>query len=129
MKGKRSVMWFLWKQGKSGKEILREMREVYGDDCPSKSTVYLWIERFEDGWNTADDYGHPGRPISTGYQGNIDLVSRTIDIDRRFTVRQLEETLGIPKTTIHRILSEDLRMSRVAARWVPKLFPKSTPCS
>ena len=69
VKGKRSVMWFLWKQGKSGKEILREMREVYGDDCPSKSTVYLWIERFEDGWNTADDYGHQGHPISTGYRG------------------------------------------------------------
>ena len=33
VKGKPSVMWFLCKQGKSGKVILREMREVYGDNA------------------------------------------------------------------------------------------------
>ena len=91
-------MWFLWKQGKSGKETLREMREVYGDNCPYKSTVYLWIERFEDGWSAVDDYQHPGLPYSTGLQGNIDLISRTIDTDRRLSVRQSKEFLGIFKS-------------------------------
>ena len=53
-------MCFLWEQGKSGREILREMPEVLGDNFPSKSTVYFWIERFEDGWSTVDSYstGH-----------------------------------------------------------------------
>ena len=40
-------------------------------------------------------------------------MSRTTDTDRHLTVRQQEETLGMPKTTIRRILVEDLRMSRL----------------
>ena len=83
--------------------------------------LYSLIEAFEDGWTMADDYEHPGRPISTGYQGNIDLVSRIIDMNRRLNVRQLEETLGMPRTIRH-ILTEDLRTSSVVARWVFKLL-------
>ena len=97
VEGKRDIMWFLWKQGKSAKGILREMREVYWEKCPSESTVYMWIERFKVGWRTVDKYEHPGRPYSTGHQGNIDLISRTSDTDRRLTVRQLKNMLGIYK--------------------------------
>ena len=35
--------------GKSGSEILSEMSEVYGDECPKKTMIYKWIERFSDG--------------------------------------------------------------------------------
>ena len=31
--GKRHVIWFLWKQGKKGATIHREMLDIYGDNC------------------------------------------------------------------------------------------------
>lgn len=34
----------------------------------------------------------------------------------------MEEILGIGKSSIHRILSDNLRMQRVCARWVPRLL-------
>ena len=48
--------------------------------------------------------------------------------DRRFTVRTISSQLGAPKTSVHRILTENLDMSKVSARWVPRLLtdePKS----
>ncbi|UYV83260.1 hypothetical protein LAZ67_23000321 [Cordylochernes scorpioides] len=43
--------------------------------------------------------------------------------NRRMTVRQIEETLGIPKTTVDRIMREHLGLRKFSARWVPKLLP------
>jgi len=38
------------------------------------------------------------------------------------TVRELESDLGIPKTTVWRILTENLAMARVCAKFIPKLL-------
>ena len=98
------------------------MRDVYGGDCPSRSTIYKWIERFENGWDTADDDHRPGRPKSSSTQSNIRLIESILDEDRRATVRELEETTGFSKSIIHTIIKDELEMSRVVVRWVPKLL-------
>ncbi|UYV68964.1 hypothetical protein LAZ67_6001807 [Cordylochernes scorpioides] len=38
------------------------------------------------------------------------------------TVRQIEETLGIPKTTVDWMMREHLGLRKLSARWVPKLL-------
>ncbi|UYV76869.1 hypothetical protein LAZ67_14002262 [Cordylochernes scorpioides] len=38
------------------------------------------------------------------------------------TVRRIEEILGIPKTTVDRIMREHLGLRKLSARWVPKLL-------
>ncbi|KAI6654403.1 hypothetical protein LOD99_799 [Oopsacas minuta] len=93
--GKRYIIWFLWKQNKSGSEILYEMEKVYGSKCPGKSMVYKWIDRFNDEHSTVDDNQDlvvrkhvPTKKISKLYQTFL------IKIDRRVTLRQLEEELG-----------------------------------
>ena len=42
--------------------------------------------------------------------------------DRRLTVRELENNLGIPKTTVWGILNKILGMTRVCAKFIPKLL-------
>ena len=118
----RHVIWFLLQKGKSRREILDEMHDVYGGDCPSRSTIYKWIERFEDGWDTVDDDHRPGRPKSSSTQSNIRLIENRLDEDRHATVRELEERTGFSKSIIHTIIKDELEMSRVVARWVPKLL-------
>ena len=99
-------IWFLLERGYSRREILEEMQIVYGGECPSRSTVYRWVERFEDGWDTFGDSVRTGRPKSSRLKGNVELIERIMDEDRRVTIRELEERVGIPKTTIHRIIRE-----------------------
>jgi histone-lysine N-methyltransferase SETMAR len=119
---KRSVIWFLWKQGKRQAEIIRELQATYGECAPSKTMVNKWVQRFEDGWETVEDLPRSGRPATTVNGSNIELVRRALDVDRRATVRELATSIGISSTAIHSILTVELGMSRVVARWVPKLL-------
>ncbi|UYV66543.1 hypothetical protein LAZ67_4002014 [Cordylochernes scorpioides] len=71
--------------------------------------------------STEDEHG-PGRPVESVTQENIDKIHDLVMLDRRMTVRQIEETLGIPKTTVDRIMREHLGLRKISARWVPKLL-------
>ena len=121
-KGQRYVIWFLWKQNKSGAQIIRELREVYKDHCFSDKTIYNWIQRFQEGVASVNDQSRSGRPCSSTTTFNIDRVREKLDEDRRLTVEQLALALGMPTSTVHVIISEHLGMHRIVARWVPKLL-------
>jgi len=119
---KRTVIWSLWKQQKKQADIYRELLQIFGEDAPSKQTVSKWVQRFEDGWETVDDAPRPGAPRSSTSSDNIQRVQHALDDDRGATLRQLEDLLAIPMKSIHRIISDHLHMTRVVARWVPKLL-------
>lgn len=53
---------------------------------------------------------------------NVTLVSDVVNEDRRVTVRSLCETLNLSYGTVQRILTDDLNMKRLCARWVPRLL-------
>ena len=53
---------------------------------------------------------------------NIERVRLAIEQDRRMTVRELEEDLGIPKTIIWEILTPNLQMTHVCAKFISKLL-------
>ncbi|KAI6659511.1 hypothetical protein LOD99_10725 [Oopsacas minuta] len=81
------------------------MQDIFGDECPSKATIYRWIERFDNGDKVRHDDPLPGRPTSS-------TTRRNIEEDRRITLRELEERVGISKATLHSIITEDLEMSK-----------------
>ena len=121
-RGQRSVIWFLWKQGKTGAQIVREMRAVYQNNCPSDKTIYNWIERFKAGEDSVEDKPRPGRPCTSTTAENIQRVREILDADRRLTVEQVADAIGLPPSSVHVIITEHLGMHRVVARWVPKLL-------
>ena len=98
------------------------MQDIFGDKCLSKTTIYRCIARFDNGDEDLYDDPRPGRPTSSKTRSNIERVQTILYEDRRITLRGLEERVGISKSTLHSIITEDLEMSKVAARWVPKLL-------
>ena len=62
-----------------------------------------------------------GRPSLTTPE-NIERLRLAIESDPRLTVRELENDLGIPKTTVYEILNKILGMIRVCAKFIPKLL-------
>ena len=48
----------------------------------------------------------------------LQTVSDVIRGDRRLTVREIADIMGISKSSVQRILTHELKMSRVCARWV-----------
>ncbi|KAJ4432049.1 hypothetical protein ANN_20663 [Periplaneta americana] len=49
-------------------------------------------------------------------------VRNLVMADRRLTVREIAEEVGVRKDSAHAILRDDLNMNRVAAKFVPKLL-------
>jgi transposase len=51
----RTNIKFLMKLGKSGWEILEMLETVYGESGMKRGTVYKWVDRFKEGWESVDD--------------------------------------------------------------------------
>ena len=77
-------------------------------------------ELVKDGRDSVKDETRCGRPanVTSLVQDIRDLLTK----DRQFTVRTISSQLGTPKTSVPRILTENLHMSEVSARWVPRLL-------
>ena len=52
-------------------------------------------------------------------------VKVVLDRDRHLNIRLIAEELGLPKTDVHRIITEDLQMRKIYAKLVPKICPMS----
>ena len=53
---------FLAKLGKSATETYGLLKEVYGDDCLSRTQVFEWFKRFKEGREDVEDDPRPSRP-------------------------------------------------------------------
>ena len=84
----------------------------------SKQLVYKWHCRFRDGWT---DSTPRGRPPAMDKKQTL-TVKNVIESDRRKTVRKVAASAGCSKSTAQRVLTADLGMSHVSARWVPRLL-------
>jgi len=60
----RANIKFCFKIGKTFTETFQLMKQVYGDDCLSRSRVHEWFQRFQSGREDINDDEHVGQPKS-----------------------------------------------------------------
>ena len=118
----RAVMKYLWQKGLSPKEIHEDMTKTLGKSSVSYSSVKKWIAEFKQGRDSIKDDDIPGRPISVRHAETVAKVHNLIMADRRLSIRFMANEVGVSHTTILAILTEDLAMRKLSARWVPKLL-------
>lgn len=118
----RSVIRFLFLEGKTRIEIKERLDAVYGDSSPSMATVKNWFNEFARGRTSVFDEPRPGAPKTAATEENIKKIHDLVLADRRLKVRELAETVGISEGTVHHILHEELVMRKLSARWVPRLL-------
>lgn len=112
----REVIRFLTLRGLTATKILGEM-QVYGEHCPSYTTIRRWRLRFVgDPWCSLDDSPRSGRPIN---RDSIELVREHLGEYPFSSVRVIAAATSIPRATVHSILTEQLGMRKFASRWVP----------
>lgn len=115
----RANIKFCFKLGKSGAETYETLKNVYGDECMSRAQVFRWFGRFRDGREDLADDDRAPPPKTTRNAENIEKVKAILRSDRCVSARLIEEETGIPKSTVYRILTEDLGKRKVCARFVP----------
>ena len=95
------------------------IKEAYGKDAISKSSVYEWYAQFKAGRTDVFDSERSGRPRDATSLTNIEAVKQMVYEDCRVTVREISEALCIRKSSVSNTLEKELNMSKVCACWVP----------
>ena len=96
----RICIKFCFQLGKTSSKTILMMQKAFGNECMSKIRIKEWYNRFKGGRTCIDSDSRSGLPSATKTLDNIERVRLAIGGDRRLTVRELENDLGISKTTI-----------------------------
>ena len=113
---------FCHKLGDSQSETIRKIQQVFGDDAMGVTQIKEWFNRFKNGRTSVESEQCSGRPQTARNSAVVERVKNLVRGDRRLTVREIAEEVGISKDSAHEILRADLNMRRVAAKFVPKLL-------
>ncbi|KAG1701368.1 Protein GVQW3 [Nymphon striatum] len=99
--------------------VLLNLRKGFQDESIREAQIKMWYKCFKEGRESVESNLCSGRPSTSRTPENVERVRDAINEDRRLTVRELEENLEIPRTSVSEILMEDLGMRHVAAKFVP----------
>lgn len=121
----RSIIQYYYLQGLSPKQIKDKIDESDTEINPSYSTVKYWVAEFKRGRQSTQDEARSGRPVEVSTPEIIEQVKALVEKNRRTSCRVLADELSISKFTIHKILTIDLGMKKLLARWVPKSLSDS----
>lgn len=92
------------------------LQKAFKDECMGKTQIKEWYRRFKSGRTSVVSDPRSGRPSTGTSSDNVERVRVAVEQDRHLTVRELEDELGIPKSTVWRILTENFGMTRVCGK-------------
>ena len=118
----RAVIKFLTKQGKSAENIINEMGAVYGNISPSRTMIYNWYGLFKRGRESLEDDERSGRPSDVTTHEMVIKVDDAVRENGRIKLKEIATMFKISETTALKILHDHLGMSKVSARWVPRML-------
>ncbi|GFR27100.1 histone-lysine N-methyltransferase SETMAR [Trichonephila clavata] len=116
----RAVIRYEWARGESGTEIHNRLVEVYGPGVMSKQMVRRWCRTISDGRQQVEDILKAGRTRTATTDANVGKVDDMIRANRRITIDEVAEELGISHERAQNIIHDILRYRKVSARWVPR---------
>jgi len=115
-------MKFCFLLGKSAAETVLMLQEAFKEEASSKTQVYEWYSRFKRGEMSCKDQPRSGRPSTCQNDENLEKVHNAINADRRRTTDEIYEITGLSWSSCQRMLTEDLNMKRVSAKFFPRLL-------
>ena len=114
--GHRYVISYFHLKGLSPTNIKAELDFTLGESDLSFTTVKYWVAEFKRRRISCQNEHHSGRPIEVITPDMVKKFHKMILDDRRLKIRELAEMIGILKSAIHRILTNDLKMRKLCAR-------------
>jgi hypothetical protein len=90
------------------------IKKAFRDNSMSEASIKLRYRLFKDGWESVERDPRSGRPSISRTPENVESMRAAINENRRLTVRELKEALGIPRTITNEHYIEVLRRLREA---------------
>jgi len=98
------------------------LQQAYGEDYLSHKQCHKWYQHFKLGITSKEDDPKSVQPSTPMDNHHVEKVLTVMRQNCRLTVREVAEEVGICKSSCHLILTEKLKMCRVAAKFVPRLL-------
>ncbi|GFV08302.1 protein GVQW3 [Trichonephila clavipes] len=114
----RCAIKFCFRLGHNATETFAKLQQSYGVSVLSRTQVFRWFKAFSEGRESIEDEPRSGRPSVS----NVVRVRDLVRSDRRLTVRMIGEELNLNHTTVHQILTNELKMRKIYAKMVTKNF-------
>ncbi|XP_060575741.1 protein GVQW3-like [Ruditapes philippinarum] len=117
----RAVIKFCAMSGMTPTDTWKFFNQKEGVHNCSRTLVFDWHKRFREGQTEITDSARSGRPGND--QRSIQDVKDVIAKDRRKSIYDIADTVGLCHGTVHMIVTKlFLNMNKVCARWVPRLL-------
>ena len=115
-------MWidFCFRLWKTGAETYEMLQAAFGESCLSRSKTFEWYSLFQKWTPIFEDDPCPVRHSTSHTEETVSRVREIILADRLLTIREVAEEVRIAFGKCQKILTEDLRMRRVTAKFVPR---------
>ena len=94
----------------------------FGVSTMSRKQVQLLYNRFKEGWEDVNDNARTGRPSTWITDENIEAMKKMILDNRRITIKEVADDVGISFRSCQAIFTDVLGLKRAAAKIVPKLL-------
>ena len=118
----RAMIFYDFKRNLSAAESLANLTSAFGEQAPSRATVFNWFAEFRRGRASLEDEQRSGRPVSVAHEDSIAAVEKLVKADPRVTCHQIEASLGLSSASLNRIMHDHLQLRKLSARWIPHLL-------
>ena len=95
---------------------------AYGETVLTKKNYYKCHKLLQDGREDANDETRTGRPSTSTTVENVQAVKKIVSENRRITVREVANDVGISLGLCHEIFFNILGMKRISAKFILKLL-------
>lgn len=94
-----------FKLGKTFMETREMLKNVYGEQCMSRTRCYEWFMQFKGGRQSIHDVPHLGRPLASCDDTHVAQVHEIVHSNRHLTVLEIAEECNISIGSCHDILT------------------------
>ncbi len=107
--------------GKNGVETLQLLQQAYKKTQCHVRWFFMWHKRFKDGREDAED-DRAGRPATSRNEENLAKLREVLNSDRHLSIRLIADRMNLNYGTVFQMVTEDLMMRKVCAKFVPKVL-------
>lgn len=116
----RMCIKFCLRNAISATETHKMLEKAFGDQCMTRSRVFKWYKEFKDGRERVEDEKRSGRPSTSTDENHVNEIKKLVLENRRLTIRDLIDIVGISHGSVSTILKDVLSIKRVESLLVPK---------
>jgi len=108
--------------GKTATETYQVLQQAYSEAAMGLTQVFDWFRRFKEGRTSVESDPRSGRTSTSRNEEMFAKVKTIVRNNRRLTVREVAGDCGISVGSCDAILTDDLHMKYVCAKFVPRLL-------